>query len=492
MNFQEALKKIELIEKEFPVDIWTINDFHVWPQIRLVIYNLYLNKNNTPKISKTVSAFSKFTSAFKFIYLAILFEFKNFTAEILTLGFTSDFALVNGKYFNRNIDYFNLKCKEYGLKLAPFEIETKEIPFNKSSISYNITNSFQSNIFVNVLILKIKYRLFKSDKCNLNNYESLLEYLRNDGLNVSSISIKALKYDSVYRKAEFVYFKRLVKRIKPKLVIVSYFLDKANNTLIAAAKSVGVKTMEVQHGVAGNVHIAYFHWSKFPKNGYEVFPDIFWTWSNLEANAINTWNFTNTNYKPFVLPGGNIWLESWKENLLVEFFESRNDFSQLIDCSKINVLISLQSDSIPQIFIDIIKLNLPNYHFWIRIHPSMLSNRDYYINNFKYLVGKFDIVNASSFPLFAILPSMNLHITDYSSVAIDAAKFGIKTIFISKEGAWFFKEFIPSTFFRICENKKDFIIQANDLIKDAHKENVNINTSVEKDCFSFLVSRFIK
>jgi hypothetical protein len=457
MNFKEALEKIEYIENRFPVEKWLINDFHIWPFLRLSIYNLYLSRKNpfTPKTDLAI--IDKFKKIICSIWQAIIFEFKSLNAEVLTLGFASDYALVNNKYFNRNLDYFNYKFKASGIRITPLEIESKNIPFNSKSTSINISDSFKINILIITICLRIKNKIFKQNHADLKGFDELLIYLIKEGLKVDSITTASLEFDLIYRQAELSYFKRLLKRVKPKLIIVSYFLDRANNTLIAAGKQYGIKTMEIQHGIAGNVHSAYFKWNKFPKNGYLVFPDVFWTWGLSEASTINSWNYSNTNYKPISIPGGNVWLEAWRENLLEDFGISVLKYSKLVDKNEFNILLTLQLPKIPDIFFQLIKNSPKHYKWWIRIHPSLMSDVSYYDSIFSNMTEKVDFKNASEFPLFSILPTVNLHVTDFSSVAIEAAQFGVKTIFVSEDGAWLFRSFIPPEFIGICENSNDFL-----------------------------------
>ena len=488
ISFKEALEKIEYIENRFPVENWLINDFHIWPFLRLSIYNLYLCRKSNFTTNNNPAIINKFKEFIFSILHAIIFEFKPLNAEVLTLGFTSDYALVNNKYFNRYLDYFNYKFKSSGIRILPLEIESKNIPFNSKSSSINISNSFKINVFILTIYLRIKNKIFKKNYADLNGFDELLVYLVKEGLKVDSITKNSLEFDLIYRQAELSYFKRLLRRVKPQLIIVSYFLDRANNTLIAAGKQYGIKTMEIQHGIAGSVHSAYFKWTKFPRKGYAVFPDVFWTWGLSEASAIHSWNFSNTNYKLITIPGGNVWLEAWRENLLEDFGISVLKYSKLVDKNEFNILLTLQLPTIPEIFLELIKDSPKHYKWWIRIHPSLMSDFRYYDSIFSNMTDKVDFKNASEYPLFSILPNVNLHVTDFSSVAIEAAQFGVKTIFVSEDSAWLFRSFIPTEFIGICENSKDFLAISRKLYS---KSNFDFSTTKDSSAnlgFSILTN----
>ena len=78
--------------------------------------------------------------------------------------------------------------------------------------------------------------------------------------------------------------------------------------LLLAAKRNGIRTIDIQHGVQSENDFLFSSWTNIPTNGYELLPDIFWCWSNVEKENIDKWTVNSDNlYSAFT--GGNPVLE---------------------------------------------------------------------------------------------------------------------------------------------------------------------------------------
>ena len=98
--------------------------------------------------------------------------------------------------------------------------------------------------------------------------------------------------------------------------------------------------------------------------------------------------------------------------------------------------------------------------FWcLRVHPRK-NNKNYIKNLSENLkinnCHNFEIKVTSNIVLFSLLKStvFQLHITQFSSVAIEALGFKINTIILSKEGYNSFKEMIENGIFNFVITKK--------------------------------------
>ena len=77
-------------------------------------------------------------------------------------------------------------------------------------------------------------------------------------------------------KTEYAYYKRIIEKLKPKAIVEVVSYNRKCMTVNEIAKKLGIPTVEMQHGVLGEEHIAYQYpeGSKIPQ-----FPDYVFTFS---------------------------------------------------------------------------------------------------------------------------------------------------------------------------------------------------------------------
>jgi hypothetical protein len=207
-----------------------------------------------------------------------------------------------------------------------------------------------------------------------------------------------------------------------------------------ACREIGIPSVDIQHGVQGDLHFAYGRWDKLPKAGYELLPTIFWVWSEVEAKAINNWNEKVKKWhRPFI--GGNPWLNLWwnNDNNICMYYKNQiNNISGFLE-SSIKILLTLQpgvpNHGIPEWLINAIDRSPSDWFWLIRVHPCMLAER----GNVKKLIAtcshkKVNVDDATDLPLPSILKSVDIHVTHSSSTVIEAQQYGVPTIAVSNMG----------------------------------------------------------
>ena len=148
------------------------------------------------------------------------------------------------------------------------------------------------------------------------------------------------------------YFLKIFKKLNPKMGFNVNFYGLLGMGFNLACHEYGIPSVDIQHGAQGEYHSAYSLWKKIPKSGYELLPNIFWCWSQDEYNKINRWSY-KVKKKHYPLLGGNLFIKKWQDD---------NEFSiphqalinNIIDKTKINILITHQGIELPQWFIDTI------------------------------------------------------------------------------------------------------------------------------------------
>ncbi|MGI5912562.1 MAG: hypothetical protein ACOX6E_08315, partial [Syntrophomonadaceae bacterium] len=259
------------------------------------------------------------------------------------------------------------------------------------------------------------------------------------------------------------YFEKLLSKIKPKAVFIVDYYNIIAMSIILAGRRLNVPTIDIQHGVQGDLHIAYGGWQKVPKHGFNLLPDYFWVWSESEASVINKWRLKDKidTHKPFI--GGNIWLEMWKRGetaLVIKYNEIFN--KSLNRNNKLVILFTLQPLNIhekyPEWIINAINNSPKNWIWLIRLHPCMLTERQKVI---EYFVrggnARVEIDIATDQPLPIILRNADVHITSFSSTVIEAQDFGVYSVVVDYEGEEYYKREIETGWVIPAYNEHELI-----------------------------------
>ena len=220
--------------------------------------------------------------------------------------------------------------------------------------------------------------------------------------------------------------------------------------IIASAKKLGIETVEVQHGKQGEFQAAYSGWSFFPNNGFLNMPDKFWCWGNKSVKNILNSSPNRQFHKPFL--GGYSWPIWYKT------FFANNYKKGLEKNLKIRLLFTMQRkqgstnvEPFPDFLVDLLnyyeclfkKTNRKFFELKIRLHPNTL------VQDLKYLEERLgnllnsDLISISSKLNSCIYDDLNWanhHITLYSSCALDALIFGVKSAVYGSEAYKIYQE----------------------------------------------------
>ena len=225
------------------------------------------------------------------------------------------------------------------------------------------------------------------------------------------------------------FFTRILGKVKPKIAFVVTYYNPIGFAFVLACKRMGIRVVDIQHGLQGDFHVSYGRWVDIPENGYELLPNIFWNWSKEDVRAIEKWS-KQTNIHQSIL-GGNLWHNYCKKNNAV-----LSNSAIEIECIRrknvgsIFVLVSLQSEQqVPTWITDLIESSSNKWIWMLRLHPTRMGNRE----KIKSQIGCWQAVNvyldlSTDAVLPMLLPQMDVHLTANSSVVIEAGMFGICSV----------------------------------------------------------------
>ena len=271
MQSIDQFLEIEKNEKLYQFKVFD-NMVHLWPMIRYqIIFTALYEKVEIPNPNDPF----KIIYSHAFSYLKTTFKDRSSNAgQNDFIFFGNDVANIKTEqgYYNRLTEYY---AKEY--------VERSILIEQSSNFSYKRPRTYK-NVFVHDDIL-IKSKLiglfFRLNKKDLNIIHYFVDFLKSTTLWDFKESFWFLIETTIIRlckeyKIKYLYYGRLLDRIKPKIV----FLDAAsygyaNLALIVACKDKKIKLVECQHGLISLNHTAYNYHNNLPAIYLKYLPDYF-------------------------------------------------------------------------------------------------------------------------------------------------------------------------------------------------------------------------
>lgn len=260
------------------------------------------------------------------------------------------------------------------------------------------------------------------------------------------------------------WFEKLLKIIRPKIVFLGGFFVSTEAALVSACRKLGIRTVECQHGRCGDLNAFFTHWSRIPEKGYDTMPDFFWAWGEATKQQVTNGRTDHFDiFRPVV--GGHRWLAKWKSGIPFKLEPSIESFlEQLGACEKV-ILYSFQTlaEPLPDHVLKAMRSSPKGWCWLLRLHPLMLadiSTLEAYLK--ENGVVHFEIERATTTPLFALLSKSHHHVTCSSSVAVEAATFGIPTSIVSPEGQRGFEKLIGNGLYLYAADTDVLLKQIHD------------------------------
>lgn len=459
MKISDCVDFVNQIEKKYSVSQWVVNGIHIWPIIRIRLASELqcinseesLSKPNTNNLywlfEKAQTIIRRFTS-YLYAYIADYQHNSRLKDEVdaVFLNNLGCRRYINNCWYDVFCDPF-IDCFEK-LKMKSFVLEWANYG------EYRIPR-FRNSMFIQPVLdyLKIKNKLFRNDcQISLEGYNSFLDDIEPLKIDSALYSVDRLKYEANVIRSMADYYKQILTKLKPSFGFVSIYYEPVDMAFILACRELGIVSVDIQHGCQGEFHVAYGNWLNVPESGYELLPAVFWNWSELEANAIKKWSTEVSQWhKP--VAGGNLFLNTWLQidHKLVKYYDELWANTQNITSDSVNILYSVQTvstpndDVIPEWLLQAIKGSPANWNWWIRLHPGQLAEKTVIKDWLQEKIpSRFEIDLSSEMPLPALLRNIDVHVTKFSSVILEAASFGIPSVVIHEDANHIYPEQIAS------------------------------------------------
>ena len=215
-------------------------------------------------------------------------------------------------------------------------------------------------------------------------------------------------------------FERILLRVRPKIVVLSVWYSREAMAMTLACKRLKIKTVDYQHGAQNDIHPMYTNWN-LRTQGFDLMPEIFWTWGEISKERINRWAKKYKNHRAIV--GGNLSANLW--------WEKDEPASATVEAWQIKkpvVYVTLQGDAIfNEEILRVLEDTRERITWAFRDHPRLPISTSLRGRIMRSSGKSATIVKNTS--LYKDLQNSSVHITGFSTCAFEAEVFGVPTIF---------------------------------------------------------------
>ncbi len=258
----------------------------------------------------------------------------------------------------------------------------------------------------------------------------------------------------------------LLDRAQPRVVFLACYYYAAAMGLIWACRDRNIRTVDVQHGKQGKYHGLYTHWTRIPAAGYEVLPDVFWSWGEESKQNIERDQPAGCRMHRAVV-GGNRWLGQWMDGDPRLTSAALAAFTQRLAGAGRVILVTLQpiEESLPPFLIEAMR-NAPADWMWlVRLHPAQIRGGQTESIRARLAqagVRNFEIDHVNKTALYEALRASDAHLTAFSSVCYEALAFGVPTTLISPVGRQYYEEYINRGLFQYATTAAELLAAVGD------------------------------
>lgn len=433
MQFSEIIKNLISIEEECDVNAITYGGLPVWPLIRMIIWNERFTENYSFGHRKLYDFTYDLTAQ-----TIDVIEKEGEQGIDMLLFFT---ALLyrekrDGAFYNKIVDPFiDLFGDTYAIR--------------KLEIQERATDTVDPRYHESVILRyhKESSPIPEEQVEHISGFD-LFEALFQEKFGArfdEQLVINTLKDTAAFRDL----FIKTLRRLKPKAVgIICYYYPQGMG-LTWACNTLGIPSIDIQHGKQGKYHGCYSHWSSLPEEGYSLMPSHLWMWGAQSLHNVRRW-LPERRKNPKLAIGGYPWL------CLNKTMQSKPDCSLRPQLEgKTGILVSAQpsDENFPEALTDAIRRGPEEWIWFIRLHPKSVDRipvweahcRNHTLENVEFEV-------ANSIDLYALLPYCAHNVTSFSTTAYDALSFGLASTIIHPLGKSLFSDYIDKGLFRYAQD----------------------------------------
>jgi hypothetical protein len=469
---REFVEWLRSVESTFPVTSWKVRGIHVWPLVRLALYSSTFN-SGSPAHSlragwrRLGGNVGRGLSAWGEAYLGDRHANRRPSEPSDAVFLASSIGrrpLLVDKRFDVRSGPFVQLLERAGAPTLVWEMS----PFG----DYNApryTPSFLVQPHLIALRAASQVLPLADDHVELDRFDEFLASVRKAGMAFAHADVGRIRRDMLYLRRLADRFAGWLRRSRPRLGFVAN-TGLAEQAFCLACRELGIVSVEVQHGVQGDLHPSYGSWFSVPREGWETRARVFWSWDEDSAAAINRWAACAPDRHVAVV-GGDPWREMWLDegSDLARLTGVRIEQRKRAVGGEHHVLITLssQGDAVPAAVLEAVRASPPTWRFWFRLHPvdqaARRAEARRLLGPLGVDLGLLDF--ATEVPLHALLARLDGHLTvSLSTVVTEAAAHGIPSIACGKEAPDFFRNEMAAGMLVVAETATEILAALRHLL----------------------------
>jgi hypothetical protein len=447
VRHREFVEWIRRVETDFPVTSWTVRGIHVWPLIRLSLSSSTLHAGSPAhslgagwlRLGANVGrGLAAWAQAYVSDRGANRRPWEPAEAVFLASS-VGRRPLVDGKRYDIRAGPYVELFNRSGVRSLVWEMS----PYGDYNTPRH-TPSFLVQPHIIGLRGVCQVLPLGNDRVHLDRYDQFLERVRDAALRFPHADVHRLRRDVLFLRRLADKFAGWLQHARPRLgFVVNTALPE--QAFCLACRELGITSVEVQHGVQGELHPSYGSWFALPHGGWETRARVFWNWDEESAAAINRWAVCAPD-KHIAINGG----DPWREMAMGYGGESSRRTDLLIEERKrvsgaerhVLVTLSSQGDVVPAAVLEAVRSSPSAWCFWFRLHQVNQAPRR---KEAKRILGPLGVdlgllEFATEVPLHALLRQMDGHLSvGHSTVVTEAAAHGVASIACGREAPDFYR-----------------------------------------------------
>ncbi|WP_458453582.1 sialyltransferase [Methanobrevibacter sp.] len=441
------------LEEKYDLNYQQIQGCYAWQLIRMHLYYDITRKTQlfgAPQ-QKSLSLFDKVNSFIPFFKNSLMhnpFSGK-YTKDILIFDHPRK-VIFDGEYCDIYSNFLvDLLKDDYSFEVLESPYLNKHLTKKQDYIKY--TDRIDLGSYIHKKFNKIEFT--QKEKELISTVQSELENTFDIKLNILwMLTTHILNFQYDFKK-----YVQLFKKRKPKMifVVVSY----ENLAIVAAAKSLGIEVIELQHGTITDYHLGYSYPLKTRLNGeIPYFPDKILTfgdyWINEDTCPISMDNIISIGFSYF-------------ESQSKDYIGTKSSDNQVLFISQGVIgkyLSSIASEfaKFQNDFKIIYKLHPGEYMTWRENYPDLVeaSKRD-----------NFEVIDNSEIPLYELMSQSNIQVGAFSTAIYEGLMFNCKTFIVDVPGIEYLDDLIEKGYVFKIEDVEDLTDNIDDFKPTVYDKN---------------------
>jgi hypothetical protein len=452
MNCEAIVNALECFEREHPVESFEAFDMRVWPVLRNWLgFQLVWQKPPSARVSGWTVLRKKGLSFFSLLWNSLRFRMlerdnrfglgrdSKSSPDVVVLTDSNRCFLREGRLFHYIADPAVREFDRLGMSAQIWDLG-KEGEKSRGMEPVWLRRRLDTEIRRRLSLAKVSGEFSQWEKMEPAWFEPF-------GVWAVGLLGRPIGWAEVAARLRYVclvarVFEEWLGKARPRFLVVDCWYGLTTMGAILAASRLGICSMDIQHGLQSVSEFAYSCWTKAPSEGYGCFPDAFWVWGRQNVRELYAHNSPVLVREGRVVSCGNLWINQCRYHADGVLQQEIQELKRLTAGYSRVLLVTLQpSQGVEEAVWPAIQ-NSPEDVFWfVRLHPRMSDGEKRRIEQMvQDMGGRVNVSDASRVSLYALLQVAGIHLTGFSTCALEALAFGKPTVLVHPSGFVLFRE----------------------------------------------------